>query len=324
MQAPELPTTSHRSGTSPDPILSTGTRRVETTAVGISLGVSILLLVLKFTAYFFTWSSAVFSDAMESIVNVIASSFALYAIILAHAPADQKHPYGHGKIEFLSAGLEGWLILLASIAIAVQGATELITGPRVHSPDIGLVLLAIAMIVNGACGAYLIHTGSRSGSATLIADGKHLLSDSVTSGAILVALGMIWLHPSWKMVDPIAALLVAAYLLFTGISLLRASFAGLMDEQDIEDDKMLRGILDSHVAPAGAPPRICSYHKLRHRHSGRYHWVDFHIMVPADWTVAQGHEVASSIEYEIEQALGVGNATAHIEPCATPQCVACG
>ena len=97
-----------------------------------------------------------------------------------------------------------------------------------------------------------------------------------------------------------------------------------MDRQDAADEKLLREILDAHVGPAGREPRICSYHKLRHRHSGRYHWVDFHLVVPAAMDVAQGHEMASAIEYEIEQALGEGNATAHVEPCSDRACATCG
>ena len=97
-----------------------------------------------------------------------------------------------------------------------------------------------------------------------------------------------------------------------------------MDRQDARDEKLLRDILDAHVGAAGKQPRICSYHKLRHRHSGRYHWVDFHIMVPANWTIARGHEAASAIEYEIEQAIGEGNATAHVEPCIDEVCAQCG
>jgi divalent metal cation (Fe/Co/Zn/Cd) transporter len=97
-----------------------------------------------------------------------------------------------------------------------------------------------------------------------------------------------------------------------------------MDEQDLEDDRIIRGILDSHVAPDGKPPRVCSYHKLRHRHSGRYHWVDFHLVVPATWDIAHAHEVASMIEHEIEQALVEGNATAHVEPCREVGCEKCG
>ena len=106
--------------------------------------------------------------------------------------------------------------------------------------------------------------------------------------------------------------------------LIRRGAAGLMDEQDVADDAMLRGIIESHLGPKGKQPLFCSYHKLRHRHSGRYHWVDFHIMVPGDWDIDRGHRVASAIEYEIELALGEGNATAHVEPCRASECAACG
>jgi divalent metal cation (Fe/Co/Zn/Cd) transporter len=126
------------------------------------------------------------------------------------------------------------------------------------------------------------------------------------------------------MVDPIAALLVAAYITFMAIGLLRRSAAGLMDEQDTRDNQKIRGILDSHIGPAATQPVVCSYHKLRHRHSGRYHWVDFHLVVPSSWTIDQGHRVASTIEYEIEQVLGEGNATAHVEPCGDKNCGRCG
>ena len=144
-----------------------------------------------------------------------------------------------------------------------------------------------------------------------------------TSIIVITALVAVKLT-GWPFLDPLAALIVAGYLAYLGIHLLGTSAAGLMDQQDIADGKLLRGILDSHLAPTGKQPQICSYHKLRHRHSGRYHWVDFHIMVPASWDVKHGHEVASAIEYEIEQALREGNATAHVEPCVESSCNSCG
>lgn len=298
-------------------------RAPETRAALTSLVVGLTLLAVKFAAYFLTGSAAIFSDAMEGIVNVLASGVALYAVFLAHIPADPEHPYGHGKAEFLSAGFEGGLILLAAIVIAVQAIGEMIEGPGVHQLDAGILLLIGAMLVNGATGWYLVRAGRRTDSATLVADGKHLLSDALTSAAIVLALIVMWFRPHWTWIDPIAALVVALYLIGVGGGLVHGSVGGLMDKQDRADDRLIRSILDAHTGPAGAEPRVCSYHKLRHRHSGRYHWVDFHLVVPADWTVTRGHEVASAIEYEIEQALGVGNATAHVEPCISPACSAC-
>ncbi len=295
--------------------------RVEATAALTSLAVGVALLIVKFTAYAFTGSTAIFSDAMESIVNVAAAGFALYALQLAHRPADREHPYGHGKIEFLSAGLEGGMMLVAAAMIVIQATEAIVFGPHIEELNLGLALMAAAMIVNGAMGMLLLRRGRRSGAITLEAGGRHLLSDAITSATVLLCLGIIAIT-GWRYVDPLAAMLVAGYIAWTAIGLLRRAAAGLMDRQDLADDAMLQDILDSHVGPAGKPPMICSYHKLRHRHSGRYHWVDFHLLVPAGLSIEEGHRIASAIEYEIEMKIGEGNATAHVEPCHEPNCPA--
>jgi cation diffusion facilitator family transporter len=298
-------------------------RAHELRAAITSLIVGGALLAVKFTAYWLTGSAAIFSDALESIVNVLASALALYSVVLAHRPADPEHPYGHGKVEFMSAGFEGGMMLLAAIVIVFRAVEQLVRGASVQRIDSGLVLIVLAMGINGTMGWYLVSTGKRSGSIVLEADGSHLLTDALTSAGVLGALVVVKVT-GWARADPIAALGVAAYVAFSAMRLLRRSAAGLMDEQDREDDRLLRQILDSHLGPAGREPRICSYHKLRHRHSGRFHWVDFHVMVPASWNVDQGHRVASSIEYEIEVALVEANATAHVEPCVAATCRNCG
>jgi cation diffusion facilitator family transporter len=297
----------------------------ESRAVLLSLVVGVLLLCVKFVAYFLTGSAAVFSDAMESIVNVAASSLAMYSIFLAHLPADANHPYGHGKIEFLSGGFEGGMILLAAVVAIVKAIDDLIRGGPLGGAglDWGLALMAATLPVNGLVGLYLVRTGRRKNSVTLVADGHHLMTDAVTSVVALVALGVVRVT-GWRYADPIGAAAVSLYIARTGFRLLGQAVGGLMDRQDAQDEALLRGILDRHLGAAGAEPRICGYHKLRHRHSGRYHWVDFHITVPPDWDIARGHKVASAIEYEIEQALGEGNATAHVEPCEEPDCASCG
>jgi cation diffusion facilitator family transporter len=297
--------------------------RHELQAAAIALGSGVVLLGMKFAAYLLTGSSAVFSDALEQIVNVLAAGFALYALSLAHRPADDAHPYGHGKIEFVSAGFEGGMMLVAALLIGLRAIESLAYGPELQRIDWGLAIIALATAGNGIVGWRLIRSGRRHGSITLEAGGRHLVSDAVTSIAVLVALGIVWLT-GWTYADPIAALIMAVYVASVAGALMRRAAAGLMDEQDAADEQMLRALLDAHVGPAGAEPRICSYHKLRHRHSGRYHWVDFHIMVPAGWDVQRGHEVASAIEHEIELALGEGNATAHVEPCPDAACAACG
>jgi cation diffusion facilitator family transporter len=295
----------------------------EKRALTLSLVVGIVLMAIKFTAYGMTGSTAIFSDALEGIVNVMASAFALYAVSLAAQPADADHPYGHGKIEFMSAGFEGGMILIAALVMAARAGQELIQGPHVQNVGIGLVLMAVAMLLNGGVGSVLLRLGKRRGAIAVEADGRHLLSDAVTSAGVLVALLLVKLT-GWPWIDPIAALIVTVYIGFIAAGLLRNAIAGLMDQQDMADEKRLTDLLDAHVGAAGTPPQICSYHKLRHRHSGRYHWVDFHIMVPSEWDIRRGHAVASSIEHEIEQMLGDGNATAHIEPCTAGVCGNCG
>jgi cation diffusion facilitator family transporter len=287
--------------------------RIESRAAIGSFVAAISLCLLKFAAYFVTDSSAVFSDAVESIVNVAASLFAIYSLFLSHRPADADHPYGHGKVEFISAAVEGGMVLAAALVAIVKAIDGLLHHADIRSGNLalGLSLLTIALLVNGGLGMLLVRIGRRQDSATLVADGRHLWSDAVTSLAAILALGLVRLT-GWRYADPVAAILVAFYIAVLGVDLVRGAIAGLMDRQDASDQDLLTSILDAHVN--GREPRICSYHKLRHRHNGRYHWVDFHIMVPPEWDVRRGHQVASAIEYEIEQAIGIGNATAHVEP----------
>jgi cation diffusion facilitator family transporter len=298
--------------------------RTERHAALLSLGLSIFLLVVKFVAYFLTRSNAIFSDAVENIVNVMGAGFAVYSISLAHRPADADHPYGHGKVEFFSAGLEGGMMLLAAIVIAGKVVTAMFTrqSPIVEQLGVGLVLVTVACVLNCGVGGLIWGIGRRYGSLTLVADGIHLISDAVDSAVVLGALLLVR-YTGWEWIDSAAALLVAAYIAYLAIGLIRKSAAGLMDEQDVASQKLLRKILDSHLGPNGVEPRICSYHKVRHRHNGRWVWVDFHIMVPAWWNVQRGHQAASAIEYEIERAMGESNATAHVEPCATAVCANC-
>jgi len=297
--------------------------RLEARAAIAALVVAVTLAAGKFTAYFVTGSAAIFSDAMESIVNVAAAAYALYSLSIAHTPADRDHPYGHGKIEFFSAGFEGGMIVLAAVVAVAKGVHDLVH-PELEPEHllVGILVLCAALAVNGTVGRFLIRVGRRANSLTLEADGRHLMTDAVTSVVALVALLLVlWSGRRW--IDPVAAIVVALYIATIGVGLVRQAAAGLMDRQDKRDQLLLQRILDSHLGPDGKEPRICSYHKLRHRHSGRYHWVDFHIMVPADWDIDRGHRVASNIEYEIEQALGEGNATAHVEPCVEHGCRSC-
>ena len=299
-------------------------RRSELHWAWVSLGVGSLLMLIKFAAYFLTGSQAIFSDALENVTNVMTAAFAVYSIRLAHRPADAEHPYGHGKIEFFSAGFEGSMVLLAAALIAGKIAMYLLghDHPVIQRLDVGLALMGMALLVNGALGLSLWFRGRKNNALTLEAGGIHLMVDALDSVAVLVAVAIVRLT-GWLWVDTAAALAVAVYMAILGLRLLKRSAAGLMDEQDPAERRQLQQILDSHVGPAAKEPRICSYHKLRFRHSGRISWVDFHIMVPKWWNIEQGHRVASAIEHEIELALGEANATAHVEPCEDAACAEC-
>ncbi len=296
----------------------------EAWAVIVSLTVSIVLLLIKFAAYFVTGSAAIFSDAVESIANVLGATMAFYALVVAHSPADEEHPYGHGKIEFLSAMFEGGMVLMAAIFIVVRTFDAMWRGDLVQEQrlGVGLAMVVLALFVNGGVGFYLLRTGRKQDSMTLEADGKHLLSDALTSIAVLVGLGLVKLT-GWVYFDPITALLLGVNIGWMALGLIRRSGGRLMDRQDMEDMQLLTEILERHVGPEGKEPRICAYHKLRHRHTGRFHWVDFHIQVPATWTIEHAHEVAGAIEGEMERALGDANATAHIEPYPDRDCPWC-
>lgn len=298
--------------------------RAELRAATGSLILGIVFLGIKFLAYFLTRSTTVFSEAIESIVNVFAASLTVYAIILAHAPADRRHPYGHGKAEFITAAFEGGMLLAAGFVMVFRSIELLIHGETVQKLDAGLALVLFLALFSGLLGFTLIRRGKSGGSLSIEAVGQQFMSDAVTTVMVLVTLMAVKLT-GWTWLDPIGGLLMAGYVSYVAASLMRRSFAGLMDEQDIADDTMIRRLLDAHIHKPGQSQMgsICSYHKLRHRHSGRYHWVDFHLVVPGNWSIDQGHRVASRIEYEIEQALGDGNATAHVEPCHGITCPIC-
>lgn len=295
---------------------------MERKATRIAVIVAVALLFTKLLAYRLTGSTAVFGDAMESLVNVVASLLAVWSVWMAHRPADRTHPYGHGKAEFVSAAIEGGLVLAAAGAVAFKcvndfGAPE----QPLRSIDMGLLLLASTVLVNGVVGGWLLHLGKSGGSAALEADGIHLLSDAWTSGGAIISLilvratGMQW-------IDPVIALLMAAWLVWCGWRVVRRSLGNLMDEQDLGDLDRVQKLLDRHCRDGGAAPRVCSFHKVRSRHSGREHWVDFHVQLPADTDLRTAHELATQLEDEIERTLG-GTATAHAEPCKDAACTNC-
>ena len=260
--------------------------RVRLRAGLISLGVSVVLLGAKYTAYRLTGSTAILSDALESIVNVVAAVFALGGLVFAGRPADRNHPYGHGKIEFFSAAFEGGLIAFAAVLIMYEVAQSLIRGAEVRQLGAGLAIVIAAGLVNLALGLFLVRTGRRASSLTLVADGQHVLSDFWTSVGIVVGLvlvrltGLAWL-------DPVVAALVALNLMWTGWRLVRHAAGGLLDEEDTALLNRLLEVLDRRLG--GGVIRV---HHLRAIRSGRFHHVEAHLVVPEFWSVERAHELS--------------------------------
>src|SRR5262245_28807883 len=192
----------------------------------VSLVVGTVILAAKFWAYRLTGSTAILSDALESIVNVVAAVFALGGILFAAQPADRNHPYGHGKIEFFSAAFEGGLIAFAAILIVYEALSALVAGPELRALDVGLAIVGATGVANALLGVYLLRTGRRHTSLALEADGKHVLSDALTSAGIVVGLGLVRVTGlAW--LDPLVACGVAGVLFWTGFRLVRVAAGGL-------------------------------------------------------------------------------------------------
>jgi cation diffusion facilitator family transporter len=292
----------------PEPQADPNLTQIRTTAFHALVAGAVITL-LKFSIFWVTNSVAVLSDALESIINVAAAAMLMYSIWLSNRPADHDHPYGHGKIEFLAVGLEGWLILLSGLLIAVEAIRRLLVGQAPRNLEWGIWLLAGVGVLSAILAAYVYTRGRQYNNATLIADGKHLLTDVASTFGVLLGLILVrWSGKYW--VDSLVAIFMAGLILFVSWRLLWQSIRGLMDQSDPQDDARIRAILDDEQARG----EIRGYHKVRHRHNGSFHWVDLHLQVDGHLSVAEGHALASRIEHRIEQTLGPANATAHLEP----------
>jgi cation diffusion facilitator family transporter len=287
-------------------------------AIVISLGVGILLMAVKFYTYGLTHSSSVLSDALESIINVVAAAFAMGSIMLAAKPADRDHPYGHGKIEYFSAGFEGALIIIASIGIFKTGLDRLLAPQALPNLQKGMLILLFASLVNLAVGTLLIRTGKRTQSLTLIADGKHLLTDVYTTFGVLIGLIFVKIG-GWLWLDGAVACLVGLNILYTGAKLMIQSFSGLMDTTDPAIIDEISTLLHSH-----RKPYWIDIHKLRTKRSGNFLHIDFHLVLPRDFTLERAHIEVRELEYLIRDHFkGNAGALIHTDPCKDPDCAIC-
>lgn len=280
-------------------------------AVGIAGGsvvVALSVLALKAGAWWLTGSVALLADALESVVNVAAALAALAAIRLSARPADDNHPYGHAKAEYFSAVLEGALIIVAALLIMQQAWGAWLAPSAPEQPGVGLMISAAATGLNGLWSAFLFRRGRALRSPALLADARHLLSDVVTSAGVLVGVGAVALT-GLLWLDPLLAALTAANILFSGYALLRESVGGLMDEAvPPEMLNRIRSLVSDNAEGA------IEAHDLRTRHAGRFTFVEFHLVVPADMTVEAAHTICDRIEGALKAELGSAVITIHVEP----------
>lgn len=280
-----------------------------TTAIAaVSVVVGIVVLALKYYAFILTGSVALYSDAIESIVNVVGSIVALVALRLATRPADANHPYGHNKVEYFSVVIEGAMIIVAAFLIFREAYGAFLAPRALEAPIIGLAINGAATVLNGAWCAVLITTGRRRRSPALIADGKHLLTDVVSSFGVLAGL-LLSIATGIPILDPILAALVALNVLWSGWQLVRESIRGLMDEAVSPDAlESIREIISANADGA------LEAHDVRTRHAGRRTFIDFHLVVPGEMTVSRAHEICDRIERALREEVDDSLITIHVEP----------
>lgn len=267
-------------------------------AMRVSLFVGVLMLLGKTAAYFLTGSAAILSDAVESVIHVVAVSFAAFSLWLSAKPANYRFLYGYERITFFSAGFEGAMIILAAIAIIAAAIQKWLAGLPLERLSTGTLIVLAAAIVNAALGWYLVRTGRRTHSLILEADGKHVLTDSWTSFGVVGGLGLVLLT-GWQPFDPLIAMAVALNILWSGGHLVWRSARGLLDYSDPEVGRSLREKLDALCTELGV-----QYHGVRFRATGYRLLVELHLLFPYDLPVGEAHRRATELEERLPATLG--------------------
>ncbi|MBD2577025.1 cation transporter [Oscillatoria sp. FACHB-1406] len=278
----------------------------------LSIAAAVATIALKFVAYKLTGSVGLLSDALESGINLVAAVVAFWALSFAAKPPDEEHAFGHTKAEYFSSGLESILILLAAVGIAIAAWGRLFNPQPLEQVNIGLVLSLAATAINGAVAWILLKAGRRLRSITLKADAHHLLTDVWTSFGVIIGIFIVKLT-GLLILDPIIALLVAVNIVWAGFKLLKETGSGLLDSSiPKEERKIITNILASYEE------RGILFHALRTRVAGSRRFIMFHVLVPGEWTVLQGHTLCEEIELAIIKALPESFVISHLEPKDDP------
>lgn len=279
----------------------------------LSIAAAVVTIALKAGAYLLTGSVGLLSDALESLVNLIAAVVALIALTVAAKGPDEEHAYGHAKAEYFSSGLEGMLVLVAALGIAVTAVPRLIDPQPIEQVGAGLAVSVIASLVNAAVAWNLFRAAAAYRSITLQANARHLMTDIWTSGGVVAGVALVALT-GWARLDPLIALMVAANIVWTGGMLVRKSALGLLDTAlPTEDRQIIEDVLVRFRDEHGIVT-----HALRTREAGTRRFVSVHVLVPGDWTVHRGHHLVESLEHDIHDALPETTVFTHLESLDDP------
>ena len=278
----------------------------------LSIAAALVTITLKTSAYVLTGSVGLLSDALESLVNLAAAIVALIALKIVIRPATEKFTFGFYKVEYFSSGFEGGMILLAAAAIIMSAIPRLINPVPLEQVGLGLIISTVASLINLGVALVLLRAGKQYNSITLEADGRHLMTDVWTTVGVLVGIALVWLT-GYERLDPIIALIVAANILFTGYRLLIRSGRGLMDVAlPPQETAAIQTILESYQ------DKGVRYHALRSRQAAARKFMVVHLLVPGDWTVRKGHQIAEEVESEVMKAIPHSNIATHVEPIEDP------
>ncbi|MCU0491566.1 MAG: cation diffusion facilitator family transporter [Chloroflexaceae bacterium] len=278
----------------------------------LSVAAAVVTIGLKAAAYLLTGSVGLLSDALESLVNLVAAAVALVVLSIATRPPDEDHAYGHYKAEYFSSGVEGTLILLAALSIAVAAGQRLLNPQPLEQVGLGLGMSVLASLINLGVALVLFRAGKLHSSITLEASAQHLMTDVWTSAGVLVGVGAV-AFTGWLWLDPLIALVVAANIVWAGWNLMRRSALGLLDTALPHPEREQVLAVLNRYAEEGV-----GYHALRTRQAGAHRFVSVHILVPGAWSVQRGHRLLEQIEHDIRQALPSSTVFTHLEPLEDP------
>ena len=278
----------------------------------LAVATAIATITLKTVAWALTGSVGLLSDAAESVVNLVAAVVGLWAVTWASRPADEDHAYGHDKANYLSAGAEGTMIVVAAGFILYSGVSRLFDPQPIDDAALGLVVSGVASVLNLAVGLLLLREGRREGSLILEADGRHLLTDVWTSGGVIIGVGAVAVT-GWELLDPLIAIAVALNIIGTGVLLIRRSADGLLDRALApEEIAQVHAVLDEFVTDDVA------FHALRTRQAGPRRFISIHVLVPGDLSVQTGHDYVERVELALRERFAPATVFTHLEPIEDP------